>query len=127
MLRVLLPTFKPVLQQIRLLQVVCCCTDFWFETITRESRYTRELRHLLQNKFSLGPLNRATSTDLVAKSRTTLYFLQRFATAATGWFAARQVSLLGGKTRNIPFQLVLQKSYKTSCTFFAAHFTVPFT
>ena len=31
-------------------------TDFWLDKITRESRHTRELRHLLQNttKFALG-------------------------------------------------------------------------
>ena len=37
-------------------QVVASCvnTDFWLDKITRESRHTRELRHLLQNKFALG-------------------------------------------------------------------------
>ena len=42
----------------------------------------------------------------------------------------RQIWLQGlffvvGKTRDIASQLVLQKSHKTSCTFFAARFTVP--
>ena len=42
----------------------------------------------------------------------------------------RQTRLQGlffvvGKTRDIASQLVLQKSHKTSCTFFAARFTVP--
>ena len=42
----------------------------------------------------------------------------------------QQISLLtglnvGGKTRNIAIQLVLQQSYKTSCTFFVARFSVP--
>ena len=45
-LRVLPPTFKPVLQQIKL-----CCklwnTDFWLVKITWESRHTRDLRYLL--------------------------------------------------------------------------------
>ena len=37
-------------------QVVASCvnTDFWLDKITRESRDTRELRHLLKNKFALG-------------------------------------------------------------------------
>ena len=29
-------------------------TDFWLDKITRESRHSRELRHLMQNKFALG-------------------------------------------------------------------------
>ena len=32
---------------------------------------------------------------------------------------------MGGKTRNIAIQLVLQQSCKTSCTFFVARFPVP--
>ena len=32
---------------------------------------------------------------------------------------------MGGKTRNIAIQLVLQQCYKTSCTFFVARFSVP--
>ena len=37
-------------------QVVASCllsSDFWLDKITRESRHTRELRHLQQNKFAL--------------------------------------------------------------------------
>ena len=29
-------------------------TDFWLDKITRESRHTRDLPHLLQNKFAVG-------------------------------------------------------------------------
>ena len=32
---------------------------------------------------------------------------------------------MGGKTRNIAFQLVLQQCCRTSCTFFVARFSVP--
>ena len=32
---------------------------------------------------------------------------------------------VGGKTRNIAIQLVLQQCYRTSCTFFVARFSVP--
>ena len=37
-------------------QVVASCvnTDFWLDKIARESRHTRDLRHLLQNKFAVG-------------------------------------------------------------------------
>ena len=51
LLRIFPATFKqPVLQFV----ASYMNTDFWLDKITRESRYTRELRHLLQNKFALG-------------------------------------------------------------------------
>ena len=28
--------------------------DFWLDKITRESRYTQDLRHFVKNKFALG-------------------------------------------------------------------------
>ena len=58
---VLQPTFKPVWQQISLLEAARMVK------ITRESRYTQNLRNLLQNKFSLRPVKRATCADFVAK------------------------------------------------------------
>ena len=46
--RVLLAAFNPVLQQIKVaVSHVCANTEFWLDKITRESRHTRELRHLL--------------------------------------------------------------------------------
>ena len=74
-LRVFPPTFKLVLQQIRLAQVVPSCvnTDFWLDKITRESHTTRELRHWLQKQVCLGPVKRATRTDFVARSTTTKF------------------------------------------------------
>ena len=52
MLHFLTPPFKPVLKQVK---VAACCanTDFLLDKITLESRHTRELRNLLQNKFAL--------------------------------------------------------------------------
>ena len=52
MFRFLTPPFKPVLKQVK---VAACCanTDILLDKITRESRHTRELRNLLQNKFAL--------------------------------------------------------------------------
>ena len=32
----------------------CVNTDFWLDKITRESRYTLDLPHFVQNKFALG-------------------------------------------------------------------------
>ena len=56
MLRVLPPTFKLVLQQVKV-GASCVNTDFWLDKFTRKSRHTQDLRHLLQNKFALGRQN----------------------------------------------------------------------
>ena len=74
-------------------QVVASCvnTDFLLDQITRESRHTRELLLTAQQVF-LGPVKRASCTDFVPKSRTTLYrrFLQQiFATCLT-WGVANK-------------------------------------
>ena len=46
--RVLRPAFNPVLQQIKVAAShVWANNEFWLDKITRESRHTRELRHLL--------------------------------------------------------------------------------
>ena len=52
MLRVLLPTFESVLQQIKV-TVSWVNTDFWLDKIVPESRLTVALRNLLQSKFAL--------------------------------------------------------------------------
>ena len=63
-----------------------------FARRTTEKRETaRSLPHagftsLAAKQVSLGPVKHKTCTDFVAKSRTTLYFLQPTAT----WFVARQ-------------------------------------
>ena len=73
MLRVLPSTLKPVLQQITEPVASHVNPKFWFDKITRKSRHTRELH--------LGPVKCETSTDLVAKSKNTVYLLQQlFAT-----------------------------------------------
>ena len=53
MLRVLLTTNQTCLATN---QVVTSCvnTDFWLDKNARESRYTPDLRHMLQNKVALG-------------------------------------------------------------------------
>ena len=43
----------PLTSQVGVLQS-CVNTKFWLEKITRKSLHTRELGHLLQNKFTLG-------------------------------------------------------------------------
>ena len=63
MLRVLPPTFKPALPQIRLLESVN--TDFSLDKITLESRHTRTA--LAAKQVCLGPVKHATRTDVVSK------------------------------------------------------------
>ena len=63
MLRVLPPTFKPALPQIRLLESVN--TDFSLDKITLESRHTRTA--LATKQVCLGPVKHATRTDVVSK------------------------------------------------------------
>ena len=53
MLRVLSPTFKLVLQQIRLLHVARILFSDWIK-LRRSHAIHRILRHLSQNKFVLG-------------------------------------------------------------------------
>ena len=58
----------------------------------------------------VGPLNRATCTpDVVAKSRTTLYFLQQMFATIKNLICCKTGLKVGGKTSNIAFQLVCSK------------------
>ena len=54
MFRVLHPGSNLSFNKCGLLQVAWIHIDFWLDTMTRESLQTRDLRHLLQNKFALG-------------------------------------------------------------------------
>ena len=54
MLHVLQPTFKPVLYWTNQVVASWVNADFWLDKITRESRHTRKLHDLMQNKFALG-------------------------------------------------------------------------
>ena len=50
MLCVLPPKFKPVSQHIKV-ATSCVSTDIWLDKITLESSHTKDLHHLLQNKY----------------------------------------------------------------------------
>ena len=90
-------------------------TDFWLDKITRKSRHTLELTSLAAKQVCFGPVEHGTCIDFVAKSRTTLYFLQQlFATC--NYLICFKTGL---KKRNIAFRLILQQCCKRilSCTF----------
>ena len=83
-------------------------TDFWLDT-----RHTRELRHLLRNQFPLGRYNTHLVEMLLHKVKVS--FLQQFF-ATWNNLICRETGLnIGGKTRNIAFQLVLQQVKKLLC------------
>ena len=113
-LRILPPTFKPVSQQIRLVQVACILDSDW-----KKLRGSRAIRgsYVTCCKTSLpwAGKTRANCTDFLAKSRTTLYFPQ----PATRWFVARQIWFVGGKTSNISivsFHMTSRRPYWCSKT-----------
>ena len=116
MLLVLLASFKPIFQQIRLLKgcenllekvgssstfcnKICSCFAFYrlkanlFCRKWRNSRVWHDSRVTLSNQKSV------------------------FTQLATTWFAARQVWFLRGTTRNIAIQLVLHICCRITCTF----------
>ena len=72
---------------------------------------------MLQNKFILGKREfslvlgrkkRTIGTDFVAQSRTTLYILQQLFSTYNSLICRKAALDIGGKTRNIAIQLVLQ-------------------
>ena len=79
---------------------------------------------MLQNKFArLWPVKRATYTEFVAKSRTTLFCAGTFRYLQQPYLL--QVWFVGGKIRNIAFQPVQQQCRKTICTFLLSVFPYP--
>jgi len=106
MLRVLPSTLKPVLQQITEPVASYVNPKFWLDKITLKSRHTRELH--------LGTVKCEISTDLVAKSKTTVYLLQQlFATCKN--LICWKTGLIGGlycKTRNIAIQLLKKQGLR---------------
>ena len=71
------------------------------------------------------PVKCATCTHFVAKSITTLYFLQQLFVTQNNLIVARQLWFVGGKTRSIDrfsTNFSLQKCRRTSCMFLSLVF-----
>ena len=66
-------------------------------------------------KVCLEPVKRATSSDFVAKSTTTFYFLQQLFTNCNNLSCRKTGLKVGSKMHNFAFQLVFQQCGKTSC------------
>ena len=65
--------------------------DYWLDKVARESRHTREFGHLLQNKFALKPVKRATCTYSAVKIENFLPSATNFSQPAATWIVFRQV------------------------------------
>ena len=104
-LRVLPPSFKPVLhEQIRLLLVAWILTS---DRIKVRGNHARPgFTSLVAKQVCLGRVERATSKHFVAKSRTNLYFLQKFFATSNNLICCKTGLNLGVKmTSNIAFLL----------------------
>ena len=62
-----------------------------------------QLRHLLQDEFALGRWNAQHYTDFIAKSRTTLDFLQHICATCKNLICCKTGLNVASKTRNIAF------------------------
>ena len=102
------PRIKPVLQQIRLLQVELTLTFDWIK-FRGSHPIHRRVTSLVAKQVCLGPLKRATCTDFVTKSRTSLYFLQQlsitFHDGFDAWVVKRATPLLNSFCSNIAKQV----------------------
>ena len=69
---------------------------------------------------------RATWTNFVAKSRSTLSFLQQLFEPCNKKIWCKTGLNMGGKTRNIAFQLIFQQCCKTGCTLGSALYNLSY-
>ena len=98
------PRIKRVLQQIKLLQVG--------QSYARVMPYTG-VTSLAAKQVCLGAVKRATCTDFVAKSKSTLCFLQQLFATCNNLCCCKTGLNVGGKTRNIVIHVVVEIAAKT--------------
>ena len=98
MMRVLPPSFKPVISVLQQIKVAASClnTDFWLYQITRESCHVRDGKSRNMYRF-------------VAKVELFSSFYNNFWQPATTWFVARRVWTRVILTTNIALQLILRQ------------------
>ena len=96
------PRSKPVLRQIRF-QVARIQTS-------------NGIKSLAAKQVCLGSVERVKCTNFDAKVELLSTFCKNFSQPTTTWFDTRHVWLVGGKTRIIAFQLVLEQCCRTSFT-----------
>ena len=86
---ILVTPFKPVLQQIGLLQVVWILTSYWIKLNGRQAIH--RCWSLVAKQVCYGPVKRATCTDFVEKVEQLTTFCNNFSQSVTtrfdsGWF-----------------------------------------
>ena len=106
---------KLVLQQIRLLQVAWILTSDWIKL--RGNHAIHGSYVTCRKQVCLGPVKRAKCTDFVAKSRTTLYFLQQILATCSNLICCKAGLNEASKTSNIAIQIVFKQCWKTKYTF----------
>ena len=109
MLRVLSPTNQTCVAS-------CVNADFWLDKMSRSHTIHGGAASLVAKQVCLGPLKRATCIDFVAKSRTSLYFLQQLSTTFQdrfdSWVVKRATSLLNSFCSKVSKQVT-----RFSCSF----------
>ena len=109
MLRVLSPTNQTCVAS-------CINADFWLDKMSRSHTIHGGATSLVAKQVCLGPLKRATCTDFVAKSRTSLYLLQQLSTTFQdrfdSWVVKRATSLLNSFCSKVSKQVS-----RFSCSF----------
>ena len=117
MLRVLPPTFKPVLQQMSLLQVAWILTSNW---VKLSGSRAIQVNYVTYCKTSLRWAGKTRDIYWFRCNKIELLstFCNPFPQPVTNWFVARQVWFVGNQTRNVAIRLALEQSNRTSCRFF---------
>ena len=116
MLLVLPPTFKPVSKKKRLLQVARILTS----GVTPYTGVTQ----VAAKQVCLGRVKRATFTEFVAESRTTLYFLQQIFATCNNLICCKTGLNVGSKTSIHRFSTCFVAMLQNKLHVFVARFTV---
>ena len=114
---------KPVLEQIRLLQVTWILASDWIKL--RESHAIPGICVIFAKQVYLGPVKRVTCKDSMQKVELLSIFCCNFSQPATIWFVAKQIRFEVGRTCNIAIQLVLHHVAK-QVTRFRVSFQLPY-
>ena len=118
MQRFLTPTFKPVLQQIKLREY-CLLLGWNYAGVIPYTGVTP----LAAKQVCLGPVKRTTCTDSVPRSITTLHFLQQLFATCDNLIRCKIVLNVGGKTQH-RFSTHFEAMLQNKLHILGARFTV---
>ena len=112
---VLITTFKPVLHQIRSLQVVRVLTSDWIKLLGSHAIHRIYVTCWKTNLF--GPVKRATCTHFVAKRRTTPFFASFRNLQHPDLLQDSSIRWVVKRATWLAVQLFLKQCCKRRCTF----------